>query len=111
DDEGGRPETWKQGELELALSYRFEPGTEHDGVTVHIPLRALGQVRAAGFDWLVPALRDELVTALLRALPKDLRRPLVPVPEVVAQVVAWLRPREGRLVDAVARELEALRGV
>src|SRR3712207_3478400 len=77
-DDAGRPDTWKQGELTLPLSYHFEPGDERDGVTAHIPLAALQQVRTTGFDWLVPALRLELVTALLRGLPKELRRGLVP---------------------------------
>lgn len=110
-DGRGRPESWRQGDVELALSYRFEPGSEEDGVTVHVPLKTLPQLRAQGFDWLVPAFREELVTALIRSLPKDLRRPLVPVPEVAAEVVAALKPRRGRFPDAVARELERLRGV
>jgi ATP-dependent helicase HrpA len=105
------PTGWRQGELVLRLSYRFEPGHEHDGVTVHVPVRALAQLRPDGFDWLVPALRHELVTALLRSLPKDLRRPLVPVPDVAAQVLERVTPRKGRLVEAVAREVGALRGV
>src|SRR4051794_24137950 len=83
-DSGGRPSTWRQGELELQLSYRFEPGAEHDGVTVHVPLKVLPRLRAAGFDWLVPAFRLELVTALLRALPKDLRTQLLPGPHAAA---------------------------
>ncbi|HEV2061415.1 MAG TPA: ATP-dependent RNA helicase HrpA, partial [Solirubrobacteraceae bacterium] len=78
----GRPDAWKQGDLVLPLSYRFEPGSERDGVTVHVPLRALGALRDEGFDWLVPALREELVVALIRSLPKELRRQLVPAPEV-----------------------------
>jgi ATP-dependent helicase HrpA len=110
-DLSGRPATWKQGGLELQLSYRFEPGAERDGVTAHVPLRALPGLRPEGFDWLVPALREDLVTALIRGLPKELRRPLVPVPEVAAEVVARLQPRRGAFVDAVARELEAVRGV
>ena len=110
-DPRARPDAWRQGELELALSYRFEPGTDEDGVTVHVPLHALSQLRASGFDWLVPGLRHELVVALIRSLPKDLRRPLVPIPELASEVVAGLRPRKGRLVDAVARELERARGV
>ncbi len=105
------PDAWRQGDLTLALSYRFEPGSEHDGVTVHVPLGVLAALRANGFDWLVPGLRHELVVALVRSLPKDLRRPLVPIPELAAQVVTDLRPRKGRLVDAVARELERHRGV
>ena len=95
----------------LPLSYRFEPGSEHDGVTVHVPLKMLPQLRSAGFDWLVPAFRLELVTELLRSLPKDVRRRLVPAPEVAEAVLERLKPRKGRFADAVARELEALRGV
>jgi ATP-dependent helicase HrpA len=110
-DGAALPDSWRQGELTLALSYRFEPGSDGDGVTVHIPLNALARLRSEGFDWLVPGLRVELVTALIRSLPKDLRRPLVPIPELAAEVVASLNPRRGALVDAVARELERLRGV
>jgi ATP-dependent helicase HrpA len=110
-DTRARPDCWRQGELTLALSYRFEPGAEHDGVTVHVPLQALSRLRADGFDWLVPGLRGELVVALIRSLPKELRRPLVPIPELAAEVVEHLRPRRGKLVDAVAHELERLRGV
>ncbi len=107
----GRPERWKQGDLELVLSYRFDPGAAHDGVTVHVPLELLGQLRPDGFDWLVPAFRVELVTELIRSLPKELRKRLVPVPDVAAQVVERLRPRRGRIVDQVAEQIEALRGV
>ncbi|MDX6677073.1 MAG: ATP-dependent helicase HrpA [Solirubrobacteraceae bacterium] len=110
-DPRARPDSWRQGDLTLRLSYRFEPGDERDGVTVHVPLEALPELRPDGFDWLVPGLRHELVVALIRSLPKELRRPLVPIPDVATQVVEQLRPRKGRLVDAVARELDALRGV
>ena len=110
-DRRALPEAWKQGELTLPLSYLFDPGSPRDGVTVHIPLKQLPQVRPIGFDWLVPALRPELVTALIRSLPKELRRSLVPVPEVVEAVLARLQPRAEPLLDALERELEALRGV
>jgi len=110
-DPRARPDSWRQGELTLPLSYRFEPGSEHDGVTVHVALQALPGLRSSGFDWLVPGLREELVVALIRSLPKELRRPLVPIPDVAAQILEHLRPRKGRLVDAVARELERARGV
>jgi ATP-dependent helicase HrpA len=76
-----------------------------------VPLADLPRVRDVGFDWRVPAMREELVTALIRSLPKDLRRPLVPVPDVAREVTAGLRPRKGALVDAMAREIAALRGV
>jgi ATP-dependent helicase HrpA len=110
-DGGGRPRGWRQGDVTLPLSYRFEPGADNDGITVHVPLTALGGLRADGFDWLVPAFRLELVTALIRSLPKELRRALVPVPDVAAQVLARLEPRREPLLDALARELGALRGV
>jgi ATP-dependent helicase HrpA len=105
------PETWRQGDLELRLSYRFDPGAADDGVTVHVPLAMLGQLRADRFEWLVPGLREELVTTLLRGLPKELRRPLVPVPETAAAVLAALRPRRRPLLDDMAEQVERLRGV
>jgi ATP-dependent helicase HrpA len=110
-DADGRPSTWRQGDLSLALSYEFSPGSDRDGVTVHVPLKTLPQLRPDGFEWLVPALREELVTALLRALPKDLRRPLAPVPDTAAQVLAALEPRREPLLDALAREVQRFRGV
>jgi ATP-dependent RNA helicase HrpA len=105
------PETWKQGNLELRLSYRFDPGAADDGVTVHVPLAVLGQLRSDRFEWLVPGLREELVTTLLRSLPKELRRPLVPVPETAAAVLASLRPRRRPLPMDMAEQIERLRGV
>ena len=110
-DPAARPDAWRQGDLTLPLTYRFEPGDEHDGVTVDVPLAALAGLRPDGFDWLVPALREELVTALIRSLPKELRRPLVPVPALAAAVVANLKPRHGPLLQAVTVEVERLRGV
>ena len=97
--------------MTLPLSYVFDPGAERDGVTVHVPLKSLPQLKPIGFDWLVPALRPELVTALIRSLPKELRRSLVPVPEVAAAALERMRPRSEPLLDALGRELEALRGV
>jgi ATP-dependent helicase HrpA len=110
-DRRALPEAWRQGDMTLPLSYVFDPGAERDGVTVHVPLRLLPRLEPTGFDWLVPALRLELVTALIRSLPKELRRSLVPVPEVAAAVLEQLTPRSEPLLGAVARELEALRGV
>jgi ATP-dependent helicase HrpA len=105
------PSQWKQGEAVLDLSYRFDPGAEDDGVTVHVPLRALGQLRSTGFDWLVPGLRTELVTTLLRGLPKELRRPLVPVPAVVEEVLEAVTPRSAPVLDALEGALARLRNV
>ncbi len=95
----------------LPLSYAFEPGTEADGVTVDVPLSRLNQVNSAEFSWLVPGLRQELVTEMIRSLPKALRRDLVPAPDVAREVLGRLGPPAGDLRDAVARELRSLRGV
>ena len=103
EDVAGRPDVWTQGELELPLSYRFEPGSAHDGVTVHVPLKALPQLRSAGFEWLVPALRSELVIALIRSLPKELRKRLVPVPDVAAKVLERLEPRQRAAAGGAGR--------
>ncbi|TFV81539.1 ATP-dependent RNA helicase HrpA [Microbacterium sp. dk485] len=77
-DDRGFPSRWRQGDQTLSLSYRFEPGAPDDGLTVLVPLALLAQLRPDGFDWQVPGLRDQLVTALLRALPKAIRRNVVP---------------------------------
>ncbi len=98
----------------LPLSYAFEPGSETDGVTVDIPLSRLNQVNAAEFSWQVPGLRAELVTEMIRSLPKALRRDLVPAPDVAREVVARLGELgspSGDLRDAVAQQLRSLRGV
>jgi ATP-dependent helicase HrpA len=87
------PDRWTSGSFDAELSYRFEPGSASDGVTVAIPLPLLNEAKAAGLDWLVPGLRAELVTALLRALPKPLRRGVVPVPDTAAELVAALPER------------------
>jgi len=95
----------------LPLSYAFEPGSQADGVTVDIPLSRLNQLNPAEFSWQVPGLRTELVTEMIRSLPKALRRDLVPAPDLAREVVARLGPPSGDLRDAVARELRSLRGV
>ncbi len=106
-----RPARWKQGLLDLALSYRFEPGSSVDGVTVHVPLALLGTVQDTNFEWLVPAFRRELVVALLRALPKRLRTPLVPIPDTATALLADVQPHSGPLLKVLAEAIERLRGV
>ena len=106
-----RPAIWKQGSLELTLSYRFDPDSAADGVTVHVPLGSLGVVRETNFEWLVPAFRTELVVALLRTLPKRLRTPLVPIPDTAAALLADVTPRSGPLLEVLAEAIERLRGV
>ena len=99
------PAEWHQDGLTFGLSYAFEPGTTDDGVAVHIPVGVLNQVRPEGFDWQVPGLRAELVSTLIRSLPKTLRRGLVPVPETVAEFLRTADPAREPLLDALEREL------
>jgi ATP-dependent helicase HrpA len=84
-DERAFPARWQQGDQVLSLRYRFEPGAEDDGVTALVPLALLAQVRPDGFDWQVPGMRDEMITALLRALPKAIRRHVVPAADWAAR--------------------------
>ncbi|TDQ43905.1 ATP-dependent RNA helicase HrpA [Actinorugispora endophytica] len=104
------PDFWSQGEHRFPLTYQFEPGDEADGVTVHIPLKVLNQVEEDGFDWQIPGLREELVTALLRSLPKPIRRSFVPVPDHARSVLKRLTPGSEPLVQALSRELTAMGG-
>ncbi|MGF0114922.1 ATP-dependent RNA helicase HrpA [Promicromonospora sp. Marseille-Q5078] len=85
------PETWTQGEVTLPLTYQFQPGSDADGVTVHVPLSILNRVAPEGFDWMVPGLLDELCVATIRSLPKAVRVQLVPAPDVGHAVAGWLR--------------------
>jgi len=94
---------------EYPLSYAFTPGEAGDGVTVDVPLASLGSGPDLG--WQVPGLRTELVTELIRGLPKDLRRLFVPAPDTARTVVARLGEPHGDLLDALAAELTRLEGV
>ncbi len=87
-DPSSFPDTWPHGDLTLPVTYQFAPGAEADGVTVHVPLPVLPRVTEDGFDWLVPGLLAELTTATIRALPKTVRRLLVPAPDVSRDIVA-----------------------
>ena len=101
------PLTWTQAEQTLALSYRFEPGAEDDGVTVDVPLPLLAGLRSDGFDWQVAGLREELVTALIKSLPKSIRRTVVPAADWARTLLDGIGEPEGALTDALARRITA----
>jgi ATP-dependent helicase HrpA len=105
---GEYPDAWRQGDMQFPLTYQFEPGTEDDGVTARIPIALLAGLRPVGFDWLVPGMRVELVTALIKTLPKTLRRQVVPAPDFAAAALAAVKPRSEPLTMAMARELSRL---
>jgi len=103
------------GTLELAagtfrLRYTFAPGSEADGVTVQVPRGALGALRPEPLEWLVPGMLEEKCVALLRALPKQTRKALAPVPDHVGEILPELlapeRFRQGSLLRALAAALE-----
>lgn len=102
------PDTWQADELSLPLTYRFEPGAEDDGVTVHVPVEVLARLGGDEFSWQVPALREELITALIKSLPKDLRRNFVPAPDTARAVLASIAPDGEPILQALQRELHRL---
>jgi len=124
-DTDAYPEVWTSespGRADgLTLSYAFEPGSQNDGVTIDIPLKTLNQARPGEFSWQVPGLRLELVTELIRSLPKTLRRELVPAPDLARGILASIpdptphpAPDKSDIPDireTIARELLRLRGV
>jgi ATP-dependent helicase HrpA len=106
-----QPATWHAGDASLPVTYRFDPGAADDGVTVHVPLDVLSRLGGAEFGWQVPALREELVTALIRSLPKDLRRHFVPAPDTARAVLANIKPGGEPLLDVLQRELHRRSGL
>ena len=115
-DERAFPPIWQQGDQRLRLAYRFAPGAADDGLTVRVPLPLLAGLSPAGFDWLVPGFREELVTALLRTLPKPIRRHVVPAADWARRLLPELPPapetgaHPGPIVDALAPLIRRVAG-
>ncbi|MFF7394488.1 ATP-dependent RNA helicase HrpA [Streptomyces scabiei] len=105
------PDSWRQGQLKFRVTYQFEPGADADGVTVHIPLQVLNQVTDEGFDWQIPGLREEVVTELIRSLPKPIRRNYVPAPNFARRFLDQAVPLQEPLPVTMARELKRMVGV
>ncbi|WP_406252638.1 ATP-dependent RNA helicase HrpA [Streptomyces atratus] len=113
------PDSWRQGKLKFKVTYQFEPGADADGVTVHIPLQVLNQVTPEGFDWQIPGLREEVVTELIRSLPKPIRRHYVPAPNYADKFLDRAVPsasgspmsQQEPLPVTLARELQRMVGV
>ncbi|MFM9369133.1 ATP-dependent RNA helicase HrpA [Streptomyces sp. Da 82-17] len=105
------PDSWRQGALKFRVTYQFEPGADADGVTVHIPLQVLNQVTDEGFDWQIPGLREDVVTELIRSLPKPIRRNYVPAPNFAKAFLERAVPLQEPLPVTLARELKRMVGV
>jgi ATP-dependent helicase HrpA len=105
------PDTLCLGELTLPLSYHFEPNHPRDGVTLRVPAPLLPQLPAERLQWLVPGLLEAKCIALVRNLPKALRKNFVPVPDFIGAALSKLSVGEGSLPAALGRELQRMTGV
>ncbi|MEV8391878.1 MULTISPECIES: ATP-dependent RNA helicase HrpA [unclassified Streptomyces] len=105
------PDSWRQGPLKFRVTYQFEPGTDADGVTVHVPLQVLNQITSEGFDWQIPGLREQVVMELIRSLPKPVRRHYVPAPNYAKAFLERAVPLQEPLPVTLARELQRMVGV
>jgi len=110
------PDTFPRGSmgtrdnLTIPLQYRFEPGHDEDGVTAIIPVHQLNQVAQAPFDWLVPGMLEEKCIALIRSLPKNIRKHFVPVPETVKRCLEVEPDFKGLLQEWLGQRLRKLTG-
>lgn len=108
---GQYPDSLQLGQLQLPLSYEFQPGTQSDGVTLRVPAPLLPQLPAERLQWLVPGLLYDKCVALLRGLPKSLRKNFVPVPDFAQAALGRLTFGEGSLYQSLGRELQRMTGV
>lgn len=109
-DEWNFPDVKRIGDLSIKLDYRFEPGHADDGVTAIVPVHQLNQLNATPFDWLVPGMLEEKLTALVKALPKQLRKHFVPVPETVKRCLEIEPDFKGSLYQWLSDRLRKLTG-
>jgi ATP-dependent helicase HrpA len=105
------PDRLAIGATDLPLEYRFDPGTAADGVTLVVPLPLVNQVSPERLEWLVPGLLTERITALLRGLPKSIRKSLVPIPDTAERIAARLSPSDRPLVQALGEATRELTGI
>ncbi|TAP26934.1 ATP-dependent RNA helicase HrpA [Arthrobacter sp. S41] len=117
-DESNFPTTWQLGNIHLPLSYEYNPAAsagEGDGVSLTVPVVFLNQLDPARFAWLIPGLRHELITALIRSMPKAIRKNFVPAPDVAGKALNMLDqdfdPATDDLAESLALVLRRLRGM
>jgi len=106
----GFPDVLEIDGAAFPLEYRFEPGSDEDGVTLAVPLDALGRVDPRRLEWLVPGLLEAKVIALVRSLPKPIRRGLVPAPQTAKNVLGQIRFGEGDFLAMLAGLLGRIGG-
>ncbi len=104
------PDTLPIRNLHLPIEYRFDPGSEQDGLTLVVPQEGLNQIDPQRLGWLVPGLLEEKITALIKGLPKDYRRAFVPIPDTSREVLKRVKFGEGSFTAAVAKVLREISG-
>ena len=97
--------------MSLGLEYEFNPGQSQDGISVNVPISALKQLKEEDLDWLVPGMLREKCIALVKALPKGLRKNFVPVPDYIDRILPELKQGEGNLKQVLSKHLLRLSGV
>ncbi|WP_416442780.1 ATP-dependent RNA helicase HrpA [Leucobacter sp. HNU] len=117
-DEREFPREWRSGDQTLRLRYRFDPTADDDGVTVTVPLPLLPRLDGGEFERLVPGLREELTTALIKTLPKAIRKHVVPAADWARTLLASIGPRldgpatgGGEAVTGTAADSDSLTGL
>ncbi|MGC8627145.1 MAG: ATP-dependent RNA helicase HrpA [Acidimicrobiales bacterium] len=109
--EADYPDKWHLADgTSFALSYKWQPGDFDDGVSVDVPFGRLSELESSGLEWQVPGFREELVLALVRSLPKNMRRAVSPAPALARSVVAKYKAPAGPLLEVLARELSEATG-
>ncbi|WP_151902846.1 ATP-dependent RNA helicase HrpA [Corynebacterium urogenitale] len=104
------PDIWRQGSLGFELTYVFQPGDPHDGITMRVPLPLLATVDPQQTQWLVAGLRHDLCVALIKSLPKVLRRTVVPATDFARRALQSMTPFDGPIDEALADALRSLGG-
>lgn len=105
------PDFWYQDNFKLALEYQFDIGHNRDGVTIKIPIDLLNQIKNRGFDWQVPGFRKDLIIALIKSLPKSLRRNLVPAPNYAEAFLERIRTTDQPILESLENEFRKMTGV
>lgn len=110
-DDSAFPEQIQIAGKPVPLQYAYAPGEEHDGVTVQLPVTLMQHARRGEIEWAVPGWRQEQIRTLLKALPKSLRVPLMPLEPKVAEIARELRPENQSLLEALGELIRRRYGV
>jgi len=107
----GFPDTWRVADGQLSITYRFEPGHAEDGLTLHVPVELIDHIDPIDLDWLVPGHRREKIIAMIKALPKDLRRQLSPPGEYADAILPRLQRTDKPLAEDLSEQIQQLTGL